>query len=1058
MKVLFLSRAGSHSPSLWLARFGWLGIFLLVAGMYAANLPSVYLDTAAEWKVGEALPAALRLFPSKAFFVQFTIILRLVTAIIFVGTALFLAWRRSNDWFVLFVSATLLMLSFMFGYNFDVSFIRYPFGLGKTFPLIRILAPSLLLIGMVLLFYLFPDGRFTPRWTVWLVLPAIVMILLFFTAGIFYPEPNLTNTPLADEAGWNFFVYTLMGTAIAGLIGQVIRYRRNSSIEQRRQTKWVLLGLSSLIIVPLIEWLILDVFLGRWIDYSFRHLLPLLLTSLLPIVLPITIAVSILRYRLWDVDLVINRALVYGALTALILSLHGLSVGLASALVPAQNRWLLSTLALGLVVLLAAQLRPRIQAIADRLLPTLPQGTQPDEAMDERDQVTPALRLARIVWLLLFAFLLWQFVVHFATVGGVLAAIRSEWIVQTSLPALPGVSANSLARYLLLLRLAVLAIFWGMAVLIFRRQRDDKMALFVAFFLLLTPVSFALVGDESWLEERLSLAAIGMTVLLPFLFPDGLFIPRSARWRGHLLAAVLITPLLAYPLVNLFQPDSHPEERAYGSFFFAIAVAMTAGLVSQVYRYRVVATATQRQQTKWVLLGLGFVLFWMILGVLWLSGASDRLGLSEPLMALVMAHLSVLALAALPVTIGISILRYRLWEIDFILNRSLVFGALTLLIATAYIVVVGVLGRLFQSGSNVLLTILATGLIAILFHPLRQRLQQTVNRLMYGDRDDPATVLSRLSERLANTAIPGEILPTIVETIAQALKLPYVAIVQQDSESEKIVAEYGRSSSNTMGFSLVYQGQVIGQLLVAPRAPGETFTPNEWRLLENIARQAGAAVVAAQLTQHLQHSRQQLVTSREEERRRIRRDLHDGLGPQLATMSLRLDTVSNYLNDDRESAEKLIQELKNQVQDAIQDIRRLVYGLRPPALDQLGLVPALRVYAAQNSANGLLICVDAPETLPSLPAAVEVAAYRIALEAMTNAAKHAHANQCTVRLNVENELCLEIMDNGAGLPARLPSGVGLASIRERAAELGGEFCLKSTPGEGTHLTIQLPLA
>jgi signal transduction histidine kinase len=695
MKVSFLNHAGSHSQTLWLARFGWLAIFLLVAGMYAANLPYVYLDTAAEWRIGEALPAALRLFPSKVVFIQFIILLRFVTATVFFGTALFIAWRRSNDWFVLFVSAALMMLSFMFGYNFDVSIIRYPFGLGETFPVIRAIAPSLLLISMILLFHLFPDGRFTPRWTAWLVLPATIMILLFFTTAIFGPWDDPETNILPNNGGWFVFVFTLLGTAIAGLIGQIIRYRRNSTLDQRQQTKWVLLGLSSLILGPLFEWLILDLILGRWVDYSFKRLVSLHVSILVPMFLPLTIAVSILRYRLWNVDLVINRALV--------------------------------------------------------------------------------------------------------------------------------------------------------------------------------------------------------------------------------------------------------------------------------------------------------------------------------------------------------------------------FGMLTLLVATAYVLVVGILGQLFQVVENVLLTILATGLIAILFHHLRQRLQQAINRLMYGDRDDPAMVLSRLIERLANTAIPGEILPTIVETIAQALKLPYVAIVQQDSGDGSMVVEFGKLPSETEGFPLVYQGQGIGQLLVARRTAREEFTPNERRLLENIARQAGAAVYAAQLTQHLQYSRQQLVASREEERRRIRRDLHDGLGPQLATMSLKLDAIGNYLTNDRESTERLLQELKSQVQDAIQDIRRLVYDLRPPALDQLGLVPALREYAAQNSANGLHICVDAPETMPSLPAAVEVAAYRIALEALTNTARHAHASHCALCLKLEDKLCLEIMDNGMGLPAQRSLGVGLASMRERTAELGGEFSLQSKPGAGTHLTIRLPL-
>jgi signal transduction histidine kinase len=1070
MNALSTSDIWRRGRFLWLARFGWLLIFLLVAGMYAANLPHVYPDTFFEWRVGQAFPAALRFFPSRMAFVQSVILLRLVTAAIFVGTALFLAWRRSNDWFVLFVSAALLLLSILFGTNFDVSIIRYPAGLGQSFPAIRVIAPSLLLISMILLFYLFPDGRFTPRWTAWLVLPATILILLFFVVAIFFPGPWPVDTSLADEVGWGIFVYTLFGTAFAGLVSQIIRYRRSSSLKQRQQTKWALLGLSSLILGPFFDWVILDLFLGRWVGYSLRHFVSLYLSILIPIFLPLTIAFSILRYRLWDVDLVINRALVYGMLTAVILALYGLSVGLASVLVPAQNNQPLSILALVTVVFLVVQLRPRLQTIADRWLPVSPQPMLLDEPMGRRGQGTPALRLARAAWLLLFAFLLWQMTAHFTAVGDILAAIQSEWLVQTSRPALPDISAAAFARYVLVMRLAVLALFWGTAVLIFHRQRHDKMALFVAFFLLLAPASFALSGDENWLEEGLFVPAIGLMVLLPFLFPDGRFIPQSARWRGLLLAAVLAAPFLAYPLVSLFRPASQPDERAYGSFIVAIVVAMTAGLASQVYRYRMVATTMQRQQMKWVLLGLGAVFLWLFWGVLWLVGVLARLGVSEPLIALVTLHLSILGLAALPVTIALSILRYRLWDIDLLINRTLVFGGLTLLVAAAYILVVGLLGVLFQAANNVFLSILATGLIAILFHPLRQRLQQIVNRLTYGERDDPVSVLSRLGEQLENTAVPEATLPALVETVAQALKLPYAAIAVARTGDGKlrdeIVAVYGHPPDRTTAFALVYQGEHIGQLLVAPRAPGESFTPAEMRLLENIARQTGAAVYAYQLTHQLQHSRERLVTTREEERRRLRRDLHDGLGPQLATLALKVDAARNYLHhkpdsarpESIEAADHLLIELKGQIQAAIQDVRRLAYELRPPALDQLGLAPALSEYAAQNSVNGLLITVEAAETLPPLSAAVEVAAYRIALEAMTNVMRHARAAACTVRLSLyDGQLGLEISDNGLGMPVPPPPGVGLASMRERAAELGGVFDLQSIPGKGVKVSVRLPL-
>jgi signal transduction histidine kinase len=1055
MKVLFANSRWFSGAELWLPRFGWLSIFLLVTGVYAANLPYVYLDAANEWRIGEALPAALRLFPSKTVFVKYIIFLRLFSAAFFLGAALFLAWRRSNNGFVLFVSAILMMMSLQFGLTFDVSVIRYPFGLGQTFPLIRTITPSLLIIGMILLSYLFPDGRFTPRWTVWLIIPATVLILFFFTAAIFLPETEPVSASASDETGWYLFVYTLLGTTVAGLIGQVIRYLQNSNPEQRQKTKWVLLGLGSYIFTPILGWPIF-LFLGQWIDQSTTHFISLPLGILFPIFLPLTIAISILRYRLWDVDFIINRTLVYGALTAIILALYGLSVGLASALVPTQDRWLLSTLTLVVVLLIVAPLRDRLQAAVNRRLPP-PQGEIFEEAPVEPAIITWPLQLAQAAWIATFIFLFRLAAIRLTTEPHLILAAGGDYLVQESLK-LPGLSSGFFIPYVLSMQVGVTAIFWLAAGLIFWHKRQDRFALAVSYTFMVTPFGTVLSGVDTPVANFLSLLALLTITLFPFLFPDGRFIPRSIRWRVTLIAGLLFIPFITYPITRFIFPEYTPGEWAYISAMVTLFVFMTAGLASQIYRYRSIATPAQRQQTKWILLGLGIQSLWIFWLVVWLIGLLAWIGLSEPLITLVMLHLTILGQTALPVTIGISILRYRLWEIDLLINRTLVFGGLTLLIAAAYVVLVGILGVLFQAGDNMFLTILATGLIAILFHPLRQRLQKTINRLMYGERDDPATVLSRLIERLANTAVQGEILPTIIETIAHALKLPYVAIVQQDNESDKPLVEYGQAPLETVSFPLVYQGQVIGQLLVGQRAVREAFTTTERRLLENIARQAGAAVVAAQLTQHLQRSRQQLVTSREEERRRIRRDLHDGLGPQLATMSLRLDAARNYLHDNPALSNQMLEDLKSQIQDAIQDIRRLVYDLRPPALDQLGLAPALREFAAHHTTNGLQIRIDAPETLPPLPAAVEVAAYRIALEALTNTARHAHASQCSLSLNIENGLCLEIIDNGVGLPDQPPSGVGLASIRERTAELGGVFSLKSSPGAGTHLSVRLPLA
>jgi signal transduction histidine kinase len=243
------------------------------------------------------------------------------------------------------------------------------------------------------------------------------------------------------------------------------------------------------------------------------------------------------------------------------------------------------------------------------------------------------------------------------------------------------------------------------------------------------------------------------------------------------------------------------------------------------------------------------------------------------------------------------------------------------------------------------------------------------------------------------------------------------------------------------------------------------------RLLEDLAHQIGASTHAALMTAEalrlsadLQRSRERLVEAREEERRRLRRDLHDGLGPQLSSQALTVDAALALMRRDPDAAEELLLELKADAQDAVTDIRRLVYGLRPPALDDLGLLGALRESAAQYGAKGLDVSVEAPESLPPLSAAVEVAAYRIAQEALSNVARHAEADACTVSLDTDasSVLCLEVRDDGCGIPdlrenSSIRAGVGLTSMRERAGELGGSLLIEPLPEGGTRVRASLPL-
>jgi signal transduction histidine kinase len=315
------------------------------------------------------------------------------------------------------------------------------------------------------------------------------------------------------------------------------------------------------------------------------------------------------------------------------------------------------------------------------------------------------------------------------------------------------------------------------------------------------------------------------------------------------------------------------------------------------------------------------------------------------------------------------------------------------------------------------------------------------------------------------------LLPAVARTVQEALKLPYAEIQLKREDGFETAAAAGDPGANALRLPLVYGGETVGRLVLGPRAGEENFGPTERQLLEDLSHQIGASAHAALMTDEalrlsadLQRSRERLVEAREEERRRLRRDLHDGLGPQLSSQALTIDAVRKLMRRDPDAAEELLLDLKADAQDAITDIRRLVYGLRPPALDDLGLLGALRETAEQYSVKGLSVSVQAPERLPPLSAAVEVAAYRIAQEALTNVVRHAEASTCTLSLALgeAGALCLEVRDDGRGIPdpqedSAVRAGVGLTSMRERASELGGSLLVEPLPEGGTRVSVWLPL-
>ena len=562
---------------------------------------------------------------------------------------------------------------------------------------------------------------------------------------------------------------------------------------------------------------------------------------------------------------------------------------------------------------------------------------------------------------------------------------------------------------------------------------------------------------------------LGGILLIAWLcFPDGHFVPRWTRWIAIILVGYQCF-LFFFLHTTLFTPE---QQRLWVwtviDYLFALSFAY-----SLIYRYQHTSEAAQRQQIKWVVASGVLYVLTMLLDPRPFVG---MFGVIRNLVWLPFAYLSGPLIA---VSIAFSILRYRLWDIDLIINRALVYSALTASVVGVYIFVVGVLGTVMQSSANRMVSIIATGLIAVLAQPLRDRLQRGVNRMMYGERDDPVTVLSHLGQQLETTLAPDAVLPSLVETIAQSLKLPYVAIELKNEnriETQPVMdplsmnnssrsISYGHQQADVICFPLTYQAETIGQLLVAPRGVGEAFSPMDLHLLENIARQAGMAVHAVSITNELQQARQRLVTGIEEERRRLRRDLHDELGPALASQGLKLGAAKQLFRSDPDSAEALLDQVMTQNQDTVSNVRHLVYGLRPPVLDERGLAEAIRDHVWQGgNETGLQLEVgELPTNLPSLPAAIEVAAYRIALEALTNIIRHAQAQHCLIRFTGNGDgptssLHMEILDDGIGLPHELHAGIGLRSMRERAEELGGTVIIEPLPQGGTRVMASLPLA
>ncbi|GAA2357144.1 sensor histidine kinase [Dactylosporangium salmoneum] len=584
-------------------------------------------------------------------------------------------------------------------------------------------------------------------------------------------------------------------------------------------------------------------------------------------------------------------------------------------------------------------------------------------------------------------------------------------------------------------------------------------ALLVAVQAVLVPPAFAAVvdgGNGSAARWALTTTAFGFAPiaaqgLINIRFPGG---RPATRWEGLLektiiagTVLVILGGLLSGSTLRDVAGDAggltHPLTggTAIGAVADALQVlapvvvllGLVAGIGVVVRCVR--ASGTLRQQLKWRAAGVVVALLLFPLAV---TGRLPAVTNSVDAVVFVL-------------TLVMPVMRYRLWAIDTVVRRSLVYGAtaVAMILAFAGLSALAVMAVSRQVGVPV-----AAALVAVSFVPLRDRAQRLVDRLFYGGRQDPHRTLRDLGRRL-NTVPGGDALASFGHATATALRLPHVAIQRTDGTA---IATFGAAVEPMRRWPLTYDGQVEGYLVASARRGEDGFDVRDDALLADIAGQLGLALHTRILTGELLASRQHIVAAREEERRRLRRELHDGLGPVLTAIGLNLDAAHARLSTDTDSAGRHIRDARQATTQALRDLRKVVHGLRPPVLDDLGLAGALRSQATRLAPDARpRIDVDIAD-LPHLPAAVEVAAYRTAIEAITNVVRHSGADHCRVHLHVAgNQLLLRVTDDGAPTGRPWPPGVGITAMRERAAELGGTCHAGPAAAGGGAVTASFPL-
>jgi signal transduction histidine kinase len=562
----------------------------------------------------------------------------------------------------------------------------------------------------------------------------------------------------------------------------------------------------------------------------------------------------------------------------------------------------------------------------------------------------------------------------------------------------------------------------------------------------------------AWLSSPLWLPAVGLVAGPLFaVYPDGRLAAARWRWPVRLFVAGLVLFCIGYAGGQQTYDDIAPGPSplvlpAWLAAAFVVAGAtLTVGCLLVIWGATAVrlvrARPPERQQLAWLFAVI--VPFVLTLFLPW-----DEVGLG------VVARYDDVWVAALPVAIGVGVFRYNLLGIEIVLRRGLVYGVLTAAVLLVYLGVTVVAGSTLEHGP--VPAVVAAGLVAVGLSPLRSRLQTGVDRFVYGERRDPMRAVTRLAADVA-TAADTALLPAMLASVADALRSPGAQVVSADGRllgSVGALTPDGGQGRVGAELPLVVAGGTVGTLRLAARHPSDRFSAADHALLHALAPQVAVAVRALELAESLEAARDRLLEVTHEERMRLRRELHDGLGPALSGLALGLGAASDALRSGQPAAaESLVERMEPEVARAVVEVRRLIDGLRPAALDEAGdLLGALRL--AARGWSGLTVTVHVDGVLPALGSDLETCVYRVVTEALTNVARHAGAAAAQIRLRCPDErtLVVEVSDDGHGMDVDVPGrpGVGLGSMRRRAGDLGGHLDVQSRSG-GTTVRLVLPV-